>query len=588
MVDLEQVAQSARIVRFGIYEANVEAGELRKNGEKVTLQEQPFQVLSVLLLHPGKLITREELQKQLWPGDTFVDFDLGLNTAIRKIRTALGDSADSPKFVETLPKRGYRFIYPVEQLTAGRPNQGVSKPGRVVIEKTNAAGNGGVATQLRYRGWFALAGLLLAVGSAVLAFVFVQRSAGKMDQERVRSIDALRLEEQGTRSAPAYQSYLKGRGFLQAYDMPQKNDSAIQAFREALHADSSYGLAYAGLGEACWKKYEASKEDLWSTLAQNACIRALELAPKRAEAHICQGTIDYGAGQYQQAIADFSAAIELDPRNTDSYQGRGWAYQRTNQTAQAERDLLQVIQRASRDWHGYSSLALLYLEMGRYNEAAQTYERAIIIRPDNSELRFGLAVVYIHLGQYDRAVSVLDTAVKLRSSPEAYENAGIILLNGRRFPEAIKNFQRAIEFAPGNYRLYGNMARARFWAPGQRALAREEYERAIEVAQQQLSVNTNDPDVNLGLAIYHAMLGHKEDAIFYLDRAQQLRPDSGEIAFWAGVVHLQLGNRAKALVWLHQAQDLKYSSAEINVAPELESLRDDPEFQRLVSKNSIK
>ena len=106
-------ASAGRIVRFGIFEANLALGELRKNGAKIRLQEQPFQVLAVLLERPGEVVTREELRTRLWNAETFVDFDHSLNTAINKLRDALDDSAANPRFVETLAKRGYRFIAPV-------------------------------------------------------------------------------------------------------------------------------------------------------------------------------------------------------------------------------------------------------------------------------------------------------------------------------------------------------------------------------------------------------------------------------------------------------------------------------------------
>ncbi|MGH9717044.1 MAG: winged helix-turn-helix domain-containing protein [Candidatus Acidiferrales bacterium] len=106
-----------RLFRFGVYEAEVRTGELRKQGRRVPLQGQPLQVLLMLLEHPGELVPRAELHQRLWPDGTFVDFDHGLNTAINKIREALGDSASSPRFVETLARRGYRFIAPVEVVT---------------------------------------------------------------------------------------------------------------------------------------------------------------------------------------------------------------------------------------------------------------------------------------------------------------------------------------------------------------------------------------------------------------------------------------------------------------------------------------
>src|SRR6266478_4103439 len=101
------------ILRFGVFEVDVRAGELRKQGVRIKLQEQPFHVLTILLKRPGEVITREELRNQNWPADTFVDFDNSLNTAINKLREALGDSADNPRFIETLPRRGYRFIAPI-------------------------------------------------------------------------------------------------------------------------------------------------------------------------------------------------------------------------------------------------------------------------------------------------------------------------------------------------------------------------------------------------------------------------------------------------------------------------------------------
>jgi Tol biopolymer transport system component/DNA-binding winged helix-turn-helix (wHTH) protein len=103
------------VVHFGIFEVDLQAGELRRNGSKVRLQDQPFQVLALLLERPGQIVIREELQARLWPADTFVDFDHGLNAAIKRLRDALGDSAENPRFVETLARRGYRFLAPVNR-----------------------------------------------------------------------------------------------------------------------------------------------------------------------------------------------------------------------------------------------------------------------------------------------------------------------------------------------------------------------------------------------------------------------------------------------------------------------------------------
>ncbi len=113
---MSQSSSPPQLFRFGIFEIDLAAGELRKNGAKVRLQEQPFQVLVLLLERRGEVVPREELRKRLWPADTFVDFDHSLNTAVNKIREALGDSASSPRFVETVARRGYRFLGSVESV----------------------------------------------------------------------------------------------------------------------------------------------------------------------------------------------------------------------------------------------------------------------------------------------------------------------------------------------------------------------------------------------------------------------------------------------------------------------------------------
>src|SRR5882724_5287566 len=121
-----QVAEGFPRARgFGAFEADLRAAELRKFGIRIKLQEQPFQILSLLLEHPGEVVTREELRQKLWPAHTFVDFDRSLNKAMTKLRAALGDSADSPRYVETIPRHGYRFLAPVH---VHRPEPAVTIP----------------------------------------------------------------------------------------------------------------------------------------------------------------------------------------------------------------------------------------------------------------------------------------------------------------------------------------------------------------------------------------------------------------------------------------------------------------------------
>ncbi len=119
---MQETAKSARVFRFGVFEVDAATGELRKQGLRIRMQEQPAQFLLILLDRAGEVVSREEIRRKLWPPDTFVDFDQGLGASLRKLRQALGDDAETPRYIETIPKQGFRFVAPVERISA--PPQG--------------------------------------------------------------------------------------------------------------------------------------------------------------------------------------------------------------------------------------------------------------------------------------------------------------------------------------------------------------------------------------------------------------------------------------------------------------------------------
>ena len=162
---------SSRIVRFGPYELDLGTGELRRDGAKVTLQDKPFQILTLLVQRPGQLVTREELRSRLWPADTFVDFEHGLNTAVKKLRQALQDSADEPRYVETLPRRGYRFLTPV-QAPGAQTAAGTAGDGRAPTPSVEPGPTTRAPTERRSRrAWrFHAAWLLVVLGAAALTY----------------------------------------------------------------------------------------------------------------------------------------------------------------------------------------------------------------------------------------------------------------------------------------------------------------------------------------------------------------------------------------------------------------------------------
>src|SRR5215468_5166223 len=171
---------AASVVRFGTFEADLRTRELRKNGVLVRLQEQPFQILAALLERPGEMVMREELRWKLWPTDTFVDFDNSVNAAVNRLREALGDSADNPRFVQTLPRRGYRFIAPIEAADPRSTSLPVGSPPKPGIAGTTIARH-----PLRNLSW-RIAGAVLAVGLIALSIY-------RWESERSRGSAAARI-----------------------------------------------------------------------------------------------------------------------------------------------------------------------------------------------------------------------------------------------------------------------------------------------------------------------------------------------------------------------------------------------------------
>jgi len=196
--------QLPSVVRFGAYEADLLSGELRKSGIRLKIQDRPFQILAILLEHPGLVVTREQLQKRLWPEDTFVDFEHGLNTAINKLRDALSDEADNPRFIETLPKRGYRFIAPVSASAAPRAhlhavapaNASTLSPSPVpaIIPADPSAGP--TTAKLRLSTNLAASAMLLLFLALLAAVYFFlrARSAGESAEIRIAPLNGLPRE----------------------------------------------------------------------------------------------------------------------------------------------------------------------------------------------------------------------------------------------------------------------------------------------------------------------------------------------------------------------------------------------------------
>jgi Tol biopolymer transport system component/DNA-binding winged helix-turn-helix (wHTH) protein len=193
------LVQNSRIARFGPYEVALASGEIRKGGVRIKLQDRPFQILAVLLEQPGSLVSREDLQRRLWPADTFVDFEHGMNTAIAKLRQALSDEADHPRYIETLPRRGYRFVAPVSfgGNGASQEQSAAATPGSAewpALSSSLPPGNASPRTgrfHLRAAFWIAALLLLCALGTATWFFYFRPAARTSWPEVRIAPLNGL-------------------------------------------------------------------------------------------------------------------------------------------------------------------------------------------------------------------------------------------------------------------------------------------------------------------------------------------------------------------------------------------------------------
>jgi DNA-binding winged helix-turn-helix (wHTH) protein/tetratricopeptide (TPR) repeat protein len=313
-----------RIVRFGRFELDVRTGELRKEGRKARLQEQPFRILLLLLQEPGEVVTRDALRQHLWPDNTFVDFDQGLNNAVRRLRDALRDSADSPTYVETLPRLGYRFIAPVEWIAE-------SAAAAVDVEPPVPRHDDGPDTLPAVAGtsqviWVrpavaaAIAGVVVVL--VVLAWTRLTPAAPFGEGGIARTPRAIREGgERGTLSgrrpadSMAYELYLKGRHAWNRRTAAALRE-AIGHFEQALALSPLFVDAYAGLAEtySLMSLYDDVPPSESFPRAKAAALKALALDPNRGEVHT---TLAYIAHRFEwdwaAAEQSYKRALELKP-----------------------------------------------------------------------------------------------------------------------------------------------------------------------------------------------------------------------------------------------------------------------------------
>ena len=380
------VQASPALVRFGVFEADLRAGELRRNGVKVRIQDLPFRALVVLLSHPNEVVTREDLRQALWPDGVFVDFDRGISSAIKRLRDALGDSADNPIFVETIERRGYRWIGPVHPLEPASEEKAIPAE---------------TARPSRHSSWRKLVFVLpvLALLFALWIFRPAYRSA------RVSAKAKLTPSASDPRNAAGPQAedfYLKGRYYWNKRTAESLNQ-AVDAFTQAIIRDPNYAPAYMGLAD-CYnllREYSAMPSREAYSRAFAAAQKAVELDGQSSEGHASLAFVTfYGMWDANGAEQEFRRAIDLDPHNAKAHH---WYATFLQAIGRHPESLVEIERARELDPNSSSILAdrgRLLWAAGHREEGLQLLKQLEASEPDFVSPHRYLRYAYLETGDY--------------------------------------------------------------------------------------------------------------------------------------------------------------------------------------------
>jgi eukaryotic-like serine/threonine-protein kinase len=438
--------QPASVLRFGVFEVDLRAGELRKQGVRIKLQEQPLSVLKILLERSGEVVTREELRSQIWSTDTFVDFDNSLNTAINKLREALGDSADNPRFIETLPRRGYRFLAPLSSdhyrkapLTMANWKLFLAVVGAIVGVALWSGGlwrtrGGHLLTQ---KDTIVLGDFANHTGDPVFDGTLREGLSVQLEQSPFLSLvseegmhQTLRMMGQGANAkltpvisrevcqrtnstavldgsialvGTRYNLILKAancaNGDLLASTQGQANDKSHVL--DALTKAASEMRRQLGETLSTVQKYNTPLEQ--ATTSSLEALQALSLG----------GT----AGDWASAIPFLQRAIELDPNFAMAYNQLANAYGAVGETVKAAENVRKAFELRGRmtepeklivEAHYYRNIT------GNLLDARRSYAIGEQIYPRESAFRRGLGLIDSNLGRYELSLNEYQEALRLR------------------------------------------------------------------------------------------------------------------------------------------------------------------------------
>jgi DNA-binding winged helix-turn-helix (wHTH) protein/Tfp pilus assembly protein PilF len=400
-------------VRFGVFEADLSAGELRRNGVKVRLQDLPFRTLALLLARPGEVISREEFRQALWPADVFVDFEQSISSAVMRLRDALRDSADNPVFIETIERRGYRWIGPIHP--PDPVPEPVPEPAKVQAVETESE----PPASLQPSKPVVWRRLIFALPLLVLLFAaWVFRTSNRHAEAGAKPIPSTKSPHSPA-NREAEDFYLKGR-FYWNKRTPESLNQAVDAFTQAIARDPNYADAYVGLAD-CYnllREFSALPANEAYFKAFAAAKKAVELDPQSADAHASLAFVTFwGMWDAQDAEKEFRRAIELDPGNAKAHH---WFATYLHARGRRDEALAEIDLARKLDPHSPSILAdngeLLWAG-GHHEQALQVLTQLEAAEPDFVSPHRYLQFAYFDTGDYPHYIAELKKVALLTHDP---------------------------------------------------------------------------------------------------------------------------------------------------------------------------
>ena len=623
---------------FGVFEVDLRAGELRKKGMRVRLQGQPFQVLAMLLEHPGEVVTREELQKRLWPADTFVDFDQGLNKAINKLREALGDSADTPRFVETVARRGYRFLAEVKPTE--RSSIASMRPILGAVPQTDELADPTKPIEIKHRARIghlaAVLLLLVGVGLGLWRYGSRERLA-----PTIRSIAVLPFESLSNDTNQDY--FADGMTDVLISDLGQIgalrviSRTSVMGYKHVrkplpqiareLNVDAIVEGTVLRSGDRVRITAQlisaSADRHLWSQSYQGELRETLEVQSKVAMAIADQvrinvnpreqaalaaakavnpeAYISYLKGRYfwnkrtadslKIALAYFNQAIEEDPKYAQAYSGLAdtyallgdWQYAvMTPKEAlpKAKAAATKALELDSSLGEAHNSLAFCLDGFDwDFESAGKEFQRAIELNPGYATAHHWYAWHLALMHRYNEATAEMKKAQDM-DPLSLVINADLaeLLALAHSYDESIRQSQKTIEMDPRFGLAHNHL--------GQAYLETQRYGDAVAELTKAVDLSERSPTCVASLARAYAITGRRNDALKLLADLKQRSGGSYSHGSELAVIYASLGQTDQAMTWLEKGFDERFNPG-VLLRPGLDPLRSDPRFRDLVRRVGI-